>query len=89
MVCILRLGCIRGIYITGFIVGCIKDIHFYISFFVLELYLPPSSLLLTVRGKKSLAVFDFTIDRGIFSCYVFSKAPLLMSIMRRKKALMG
>ena len=31
----------------------------------------------------------FTINRGILSCYFFSKTPLLMSTMHRKKTLMG
>ena len=52
MVSILRMGCIKGIYITGFIMGCIKDIHFYTSYFVLELYLPPSSFLLTAPSHR-------------------------------------
>ena len=47
MGCILRLGCIKSIYIKDCIVDCIK----VIPFFVPELDIPPSSFWLPARGK--------------------------------------
>ena len=62
MGCNLRLGCIKGIYIKGCIVGCIKGI----LFFVLELYLPPSSFLLPHGAKRFEPNLSFTNHHGIF-----------------------
>ena len=62
MGCNLRLGCIKGIYIKGCIVGFIKGM----PIFVLELYLPPWAFLLPHGANRIKPNLTFTNHHGIF-----------------------
>lgn len=86
--CILRLGCIKGIY-QGCIKGCIKGFIKGVLFFVLVLYLHPSLFLLTHHWSNWVKKYlTFTIHHGIFWCYLPNKARLGQK-NAPKRALMG